>query len=107
MLKIEHPVMFLATMAYIYMQLRIRVTIFSIDGKFRPVLNFTELQALTQVQESYHILIWRLPLSLHTQSGLTIQHYACGMLSTLYFHADMFLYRIQLQLVLSHWLELR
>ena len=46
LLKIEHPVMCLATMGYVYVQLRIHVTTFSTGGKFRPVSNLLSYMLL-------------------------------------------------------------
>ena len=48
--------MCLATIAYVNAVCAVHVTIFSTGGKFRPVLNFTELHALTQAAYSYALL---------------------------------------------------
>ena len=44
-------------MAYFYAACVVRVTIFSTEGKFHPVSNFTYLYALTQVARSYALLM--------------------------------------------------
>ena len=53
LLKIEHLVTCLVTMAYIYAAYAVHVTIFSTDGKFWLVSNFTELYTLTLAARSY------------------------------------------------------
>ena len=53
LLKIEHLVMCLATMAYAYPACPVCVTIFSTGSKFRPV---SELHALTLAARSYVLL---------------------------------------------------
>ena len=53
MIKIEHLVTCLATMAYVYTECAVRVTIFSTGSKFQLVSNFTELHALTLAACSY------------------------------------------------------
>ena len=52
-LKIEHPVTYLATMPYVYAACPVHITIFSTGGKFQPVSNFMELHALTLAAQSY------------------------------------------------------
>ena len=49
--------MCLATMAYVYAACAVPVTIFSTGGKFRLVLNFTDLCALTLAACSYVLLL--------------------------------------------------
>ena len=57
LLKIEHPVTCLATVAYVYSACAVHVTIFSSGGKFWPVSNFTELHTLTLAAHSYALLL--------------------------------------------------
>ena len=47
MLKIEHLVTCLATVAYVYAAYTVHVTIFSSGSEFRLVSNFTELHTRT------------------------------------------------------------
>ena len=47
-------------MAYVNAACTGRVTIFSTGGKFGPVLNFTELHALTLAARSYALLLTEL-----------------------------------------------
>ena len=44
-------------MAYFCTACAVRVTIFSMGGKFRPVSNFTELHALALAARSYVLLV--------------------------------------------------
>jgi len=46
----------LTKIAYLYAACAVHVTIFSTGGKFHPVLNFTQLHALTQVIHFYTLL---------------------------------------------------
>ena len=56
MLKIEHPVTCLTTMAYVYAACAVHVAIFITGGKFRLVSNFAELHTLTLSARSYGLL---------------------------------------------------
>ena len=72
LLKIEYPV---ATTVYVYMELRIRATIFS-NGSIIPTgFKFTESHALTLTAHSYALLL--LPMTIQG----SIQKYAtlCSM----------------------------
>ena len=67
-LKMQHLVMCLATMAYVYTACAVRVTVFSTDGKFRLISNFVGLHVLTLAAHSYVLLCG------------TIYHIGCGWL---------------------------
>ena len=56
LLKIEHLITCLATMAYVNAACTVCVTIFSTGGKFQPVSNFTQLHALPLAARSYALL---------------------------------------------------
>ena len=57
LLKIEHLVTCLATMACVYAVCAVRVTISSTGGKFRAFSNFMELPVLTLAACSYALLL--------------------------------------------------
>ena len=60
----EHPVTYIAAMAFVYTACTVRVTIFSIDGKLQLVSNFTELHALTRAAHSY--ALFHKPIKYHS-----------------------------------------
>ena len=62
MLKIEHPVTCLATMAYVYAACTVRVSLLSNGGKFSLVSNFIELNAVFLATHSYVLLTVVIPL---------------------------------------------